>query len=458
MSSFSLRRLPVAALAALTIIGLSAPAHAAPEPAPSGDITLQDVTVQWKTAPCDPGGPTGSDAALATQLNGVLTGRLDGYMTAYKVSCARMVVKAVRDRGMPKHAAVIAVTTTIVETNIENVSEMVDHDSLGLFQQRASWGSDKNRLDPIWATNAFLGTMVRIYPNNSWMDEPVGEVCQAVQVSAHPGLYQPQASDGQKIVDALWAGQPTLHGADFDGDGVSDIFAAGTGTLTIWNGKGNNNFRPADPVGGGWGAFSRPIGGDFNGDGVGDLAAVKDGVLNIWNGRGGNRFASPEPVGSGWTQLAGSLFSAGDVNKDGRTDIGAVDPDGVLHIWNGKGNNNFAAAHPVGGGWRSLSRPVGGDFNGDGIGDLAAVDGDGVLHLWNGRGGNNFTGAQRVGGGWTAHLTRTLMSLGDVNGDRHTDLAAITPEGVLTVWNGRGENRFGPATPIGPGWNPHFPA
>ncbi|NBF00455.1 hypothetical protein, partial [Nonomuraea sp. K271] len=39
-----------------------------------------------------------------------------------------------------------------------------------------------------------------------------------------------------------------------------------------------------------------------------------------------------------------SLVSLGDVNKDGRTDIGAVDLDGVLHIWNGKGDNKFTPA------------------------------------------------------------------------------------------------------------------
>ncbi|MET1071732.1 MAG: VCBS repeat-containing protein, partial [Umezawaea sp.] len=42
-------------------------------------------------------------------------------------------------------------------------------------------------------------------------------------------------------------------GADFNKDGIGDIFSAATGTLTIWNGKGSNNFATADPIGGGWG-------------------------------------------------------------------------------------------------------------------------------------------------------------------------------------------------------------
>ncbi|MCF6467076.1 hypothetical protein FAF44_01440, partial [Nonomuraea sp. MG754425] len=61
------------------------------------------------------------------------------------------------------------------------------------------------------------------------------------------------------------------RGADFDGDGVGDIFSAATGTLNVWNGKGANNFGSAVPVGGGWSAYSRPIAGDFDNDGNGDL-------------------------------------------------------------------------------------------------------------------------------------------------------------------------------------------
>ena len=93
-----------------------------------------------------------------------------------------MVVAAVHNRDLQPRAAVVAITTTIVESSIQNISDEVDHDSLGLFQQRASWGSAAQRLDPAWATNAFLDRMVRLYPNESWASAPVGEVCQTVLV------------------------------------------------------------------------------------------------------------------------------------------------------------------------------------------------------------------------------------------------------------------------------------
>ncbi|TMR39172.1 FG-GAP repeat domain-containing protein, partial [Nonomuraea zeae] len=422
-------------LTVLTVLALcsATPAYAADDPEPlSGD-----VTIAYATAPCDPKGTTSRDATLATQLNRVLTGKMDGYMSAYRVSCARKVVQAVQDRGMAQRAAVIAVTTTIVETSIQNISETVDHDSLGLFQQRASWGSVNERLDPIWATNAFLNKMVRIYPGDSWKGEPIGEVCQAVQVSAYPDRYQPEAGDAQKIVEALWT-TPVLHGADFNSDGIGDIFSEATGTLHVWNGRGSNNFTSRIEIGPNWEQYSRPISGDFNSDGISDLLAVKDGTLHVWNGKGANNFAGAIALGPGWTPYAATLMNVGDINGDGKTDIGAIAND-TFHVWNGKGANNFSSRIEIGANWGQYSRPISGDFNSDGIGDLAAVK-DGTLHVWNGKGSNNFTGAIALGPGWTPYAA-TLMTLGDINSDGHTDIAAVLND-HLQVWNGKGANNF----------------
>ncbi|MEV4104478.1 FG-GAP-like repeat-containing protein [Nonomuraea sp. NPDC049649] len=243
-------------------------------------------------------------------------------------------------------------------------------------------------------------------------------------------------------------------GADFNRDGIGDLFATGTGTLYIWNGKGGNKFTPAIRIGSGWATYSRPIGGDFNGDGIADLAAVNAGKLHIWNGKGNNKFTSPIVTGPGWTKYASTLASLGDVNGDGHTDIAAVG-DGVLYVWNGKGGNKFTPAIRIGSGWSNYSRPIGGDFNGDGIADLAAVNA-GKLHIWNGKGNNKFAPAIETGPGWTEYA-RTLMSVGDVNKDGKADIAAINKNGELHVWNGKGGNKFTPAIRIGPGWNPHLP-
>lgn len=209
------------ALAALATIGTAATANASTF---TTDAAAENARAQAMTTypsdPCVAGGPTAADAATATRLNGVLQGSLKNNMTAYRVSCARAVIDAVQKRGLDERAAVIAITTTIVESTIENINQKLDHSSLGLFQQIDSWGTDTNRLNPSWATNAFLNAMEDFYPNGSWRTKPIGDVCQGVQRSAFPDRYAAQAADAQRIVDEL--GSPaavtvSVYGALSDG-------------------------------------------------------------------------------------------------------------------------------------------------------------------------------------------------------------------------------------------------
>ncbi|KOU29471.1 hypothetical protein ADK51_10230, partial [Streptomyces sp. WM6368] len=145
-------------------------------------------------------------------MNQQLTGSLRGYLTAYRVSCARAIVNAVQDRRLPERASVIAVTTAIVESLLENNPNVIDHTSVGLFQQQDWWGSTADRLNPAWATNAFINEMLKLYPNGSWQNAQIGVVAQAVQRSNFGGRYQPQAADAQKIVSALIASTPVAAG------------------------------------------------------------------------------------------------------------------------------------------------------------------------------------------------------------------------------------------------------
>jgi hypothetical protein len=166
-----------------------------------------------RVIPCRKGGSSPADEAIAKKIAPKLRGKLRGAMTGGRLCCARRIVNAVKDHRLPHRAAVIAVTTAIVEASLLNVN-YGDRDSLGLFQQRASWGSRAQRLNPTWATNAFLNAMLKKYPRGSWREPPIGRVCQRVQVSAFPGRYQPEVPDARVIVDALWkAGKPRVAAA-----------------------------------------------------------------------------------------------------------------------------------------------------------------------------------------------------------------------------------------------------
>jgi hypothetical protein len=277
--------------AALTVTGTAQPATADPV-----------ITPLNATLACDPSGPTEADGDLADALNQTLTGTMDGYMSAYRVSCARIITKTVRDRGLPQRAATIAITTAIVESTLRNI-DYGDRDSVGLFQQRSFWGSTENRLNPVWSTNAFLNSMESKYPNGSWQNVAIGTVCQEVQGSAYPARYAEEAGDGQKIAQAVWAyaqNQP----------------AAARGTL--WD-------RTRSAAGSWSGATKIDANEDLT---AAAAAATPNGVLNVF---------TVLPDSGVWhkTRGTGGSWSGStkiDENGKVRSVAAAALPDGTLHV------------------------------------------------------------------------------------------------------------------------------
>jgi hypothetical protein len=92
-------------------------------------VELGSWAKEYSHRPCSSDGPAPEDQALAAQLASKIHGSLHGRVTAERICCARKVVEAVKGRRLSERAAVIAVTTTIVETTILNVDKEYDHDS-----------------------------------------------------------------------------------------------------------------------------------------------------------------------------------------------------------------------------------------------------------------------------------------------------------------------------------------
>jgi hypothetical protein len=165
------------------------------------------LTAAIPFAPCQPDGVARVDRAIADRLRPAMNGRrLGSSLTGYSISCARAVVGHVRAHGLDERAAVIAVTTAIAESSLHNYTAAVDHDSLGLFQQRPSqgWGRPDQLADPGYATRRFLDAMIRNYPAGGWVTGDIGQICQRVQRSAFPAAYAPEAHDATLIVAQLW--------------------------------------------------------------------------------------------------------------------------------------------------------------------------------------------------------------------------------------------------------------
>jgi hypothetical protein len=109
-------------------------------------------------------------------------------------------------RALPARAATIGIATAIQESKLRNV-EYGDRDSLGLFQQRPSqgWGTRKQILDPVYATNAFYDVLSKI---DGFENLPITAVAQRVQRSAFPSAYADHEPQARVAASALTGYSP----------------------------------------------------------------------------------------------------------------------------------------------------------------------------------------------------------------------------------------------------------
>jgi hypothetical protein len=74
-----------------------------------------------------------------------------------------------------------------------------DHDSVGIFQQRAMYYPVAKAMDPSGSAKLFLDKMVGV---SGWKTMAVGTLCQKVQVSAYPDRYAERVAEAKKICSA----------------------------------------------------------------------------------------------------------------------------------------------------------------------------------------------------------------------------------------------------------------
>jgi len=154
------------------------------------------------------------------------SGRIAG-MSAVQAQNARVVAATASARA-GDHAALIAVMTGLAESGMRvlanpndpsgnqlpNQGVGHDHDSLGIFQQRGSWGTAAQRMDPVASTNLFLDALLH---HQGWSSVEPWRAAQDVQRSAFTGTpvpandyspvyggnYLAQAGEAARIVDVI---------------------------------------------------------------------------------------------------------------------------------------------------------------------------------------------------------------------------------------------------------------
>jgi hypothetical protein len=129
---------------------------------------------------------------------------------------AKTIVDVADQMHLPKQAAVVALSTSLQETNLHNLANTglpeslnihndgtgYDHDSVGLFQQRpaSGWGPVNQLMDPATSAKKFYQALNQV---PGWDKIPVTVAAQTVQGSALPDAYAQHEPVAQTVVDAL---------------------------------------------------------------------------------------------------------------------------------------------------------------------------------------------------------------------------------------------------------------
>jgi hypothetical protein len=411
-------------LAALLIWAATVGVAVAQQPPPSGAANGHDprvagaVQLATSTAPCDPAGPSAADGIMADQLNPQLHNKMAGNLSAYRVSCARAIVQQVKARGYNQKAAAILIASAIVESSLDNYTEEVDYDSLGLFQMRRSlWcpSDTQGCIDPVRATDWYLNTMEQNVP--SWNDMAIGEVAWRVEQPREDlrYLYAIEADDAVVIANALWQGgggpkHPYASGRVVSGrsaDGRLETFAAGAdGVYHSWQLTVNGDWSAWQSVGG---PHNSQLAIATNSDGRLELFALSDSTFDhIWQ-------TAPSAGWSSWENFGGGGYrvAAGN-NADGRIEVMASNANGVFHRWqtspsSGWGNWEGTAGGPANSRLAMENAP-------DGRLEVFALSDSTFQHLWQ----------TAVNGGWS--------SWEDFGGGGHDVTASYNQDGRLEVF------------------------
>ncbi|MEV6492545.1 glycoside hydrolase domain-containing protein [Actinoplanes sp. NPDC051633] len=190
-----------------------------------------------------------------------------------------------------------------------------------------------------------------------------------------------------------WGGMNALlRIGDWNADGREDVVAreASTGNVFFYPGTGAGlgtrkqiltavaRLRELTPI------------GDLTGNTYPDLLAVDtaDNGLYLYPGRAGVTFGARVKVGgTGWNTMS-ELAGVGDFDRDGFPDLVArVTSSGLLYFYAGRAGNTFAARRQLGGSWGGMRNVTGvGDADRDGFTDVMAVNATGTVYRWSGNG------------------------------------------------------------------------
>ncbi|MEV4078927.1 hypothetical protein AB0J43_01370 [Nonomuraea fuscirosea] len=161
-------------------------------------ITLATVVIAALplTAKCAPDAQA-SQAIPSNCRAGLTTGQAANARAVLQVADE---MKYGGELGLPERAKVIAIATTLQESNLNRNAIGDGGAAVGVFQQHPHWG--RNRTDPAASAKRFYSRLVKV---PRWRTRPLTEAAQAVQRSAYPNAYAKHEPKAERIVAKLAA-------------------------------------------------------------------------------------------------------------------------------------------------------------------------------------------------------------------------------------------------------------
>ncbi|MFF4354194.1 trypsin-like serine protease [Streptomyces sp. NPDC001530] len=260
-----------------------------------------------------------------------------------------------------------------------------------------------------------------------------------------------------KVGSYAWAAQPRIDDTDLSYDGKADILErTPSGGLFEQDSKGTSLAQRAFQ-GTGWQGISWGLQADLDRDFFQDLIVRDKGDGKLYRSYMNHSSGEYE-----WMQISTvwggykSYAIPGDMTGDARPDLLAVDADGSVYLYPGKGTGQFyGRVKVVDRAWKNVKIFGHGDLSGDGRADLLVRNSSGVLYLYRGTQVEHAPFAARIQArtGWNF---TSYVSNGDVTGDGIADV--ITRDSGGTLWLYPGTNKassslFGSRKSLGTGFN-----
>lgn len=201
---------------------------------------------------------TGGAGAPGCEVAGGTGDRTSYEFTPEQAVNAATITAVGTARKLPDRAVTIALATALQESALRNLDHG-DKDSLGLFQQRPSWGwgTPEELMDPAYAAGEFYDHLVKV---PDYQELPLTVAAQRVQRSGFPDAYAKHEPDAELLAAALTGRSAATLTCD-GRPGATREKGPDAVRAALVRDFGHDVLRPAGAEVGAGSAFPRPTAG-----------------------------------------------------------------------------------------------------------------------------------------------------------------------------------------------------